>query len=122
MIYELLYPLRHSASWLGWLNVLRYVPFRAIAATMTATATTNVYDVSVWIDGALVLNNPAMTVQGDSEVGSGGIGFGMPATSSKGAMQLDYIGIGNLVPEPTSAMLLALAIGSVAITGRRRSA
>ena len=36
MIYELLYPLRHSASWLGWLNVLRYVPFRAIAATMTA--------------------------------------------------------------------------------------
>lgn len=96
--------------------------FHEIAATMTATATTNVYDVSVWIDGALVLNNPAMTVQGDSEVGSGGIGFGMPATSSKGAMQLDYIGIGNLVPEPTSAMLLALAIGSVAITGRRRSA
>lgn len=36
MIYELLYPLRHSASWLGWLNVLRYVPFRAIAATITA--------------------------------------------------------------------------------------
>jgi len=36
MIYELLYPLRHSASWLGWLNVLRYVPFRVIAATMTA--------------------------------------------------------------------------------------
>src|ERR1700748_2950297 len=36
MIYELLYPLRHSASWLGWLNVLRYVPLRAIAATMTA--------------------------------------------------------------------------------------
>lgn len=36
MIYELLYPLRHSASWLGWLNVLRYVPFRVIASTMTA--------------------------------------------------------------------------------------
>jgi len=36
MIYELLYPLRHSASWLGWLNVLRYVPFRVIAATMTS--------------------------------------------------------------------------------------
>jgi len=36
MIYELLYPLRHSASWLGWLNVLRYVPFRVIMATMTA--------------------------------------------------------------------------------------
>jgi phospho-N-acetylmuramoyl-pentapeptide-transferase len=36
MIYELLYPLRHDASWLRWLNVLRYVPFRVIASTMTA--------------------------------------------------------------------------------------
>jgi phospho-N-acetylmuramoyl-pentapeptide-transferase len=36
VIYELLYPLRYSASWLGWLNVLRYVPFRIIAATITA--------------------------------------------------------------------------------------
>ncbi len=36
MIYELLYPLRHSASWLGWLNVLRYVPFRVIDAKMHA--------------------------------------------------------------------------------------
>jgi phospho-N-acetylmuramoyl-pentapeptide-transferase len=31
-----LYPLRHSAEWLGFLNVLRYIPFRAIAATITA--------------------------------------------------------------------------------------
>ena len=36
MLYELLYPLRHSAHWLGVLNVLRYVPFRTIAATITA--------------------------------------------------------------------------------------
>jgi phospho-N-acetylmuramoyl-pentapeptide-transferase len=36
MLYELLYPLRHGASWLGFLNVLRYVPFRMIAATITA--------------------------------------------------------------------------------------
>ncbi len=36
MIYELFYPLRHDASWLRWLNVLRYVPFRVIAATITA--------------------------------------------------------------------------------------
>jgi len=36
MIYELLYPLRHSAEWLGFLNVLRYIPFRTIAATITA--------------------------------------------------------------------------------------
>jgi UDP-N-acetylmuramoyl-tripeptide--D-alanyl-D-alanine ligase len=33
VIYELLFPLRHDASWLRWLNVLRYVPFRIIAAT-----------------------------------------------------------------------------------------
>jgi phospho-N-acetylmuramoyl-pentapeptide-transferase len=36
MLYELLFPLRHEAEWLGFLNVLRYVPFRVIAATVTA--------------------------------------------------------------------------------------
>src|SRR6185312_101372 len=36
MLYELLFPLRHGAEWLGWLNVLRYLPFRTIAATVTA--------------------------------------------------------------------------------------
>ncbi len=36
MLYELLFPLRHTADWLGFLNVLRYLPFRAIAATVTA--------------------------------------------------------------------------------------
>jgi phospho-N-acetylmuramoyl-pentapeptide-transferase len=36
VIYELLYPLRHHAQWLGFLNVLRYIPFRIIAATITA--------------------------------------------------------------------------------------
>jgi len=36
MLYELLYPLRNSVEWLGWLNVLRYVPFRAMAAWFTA--------------------------------------------------------------------------------------
>src|SRR5258707_15353204 len=36
MISELLFPLRHASSWLRWLNVLRYVPFRVIAATATA--------------------------------------------------------------------------------------
>ncbi len=96
--------------------------FHEVAATMTATATAGSYNVNVWIDGALVLNNPAMVVSGDSEVGAGGIGFGLPATSSKGAMQLDYIGIGNLVPEPTSTTLLALATGFAVIGGRRRSA
>jgi phospho-N-acetylmuramoyl-pentapeptide-transferase len=36
VIYELLYQLRTAASWLNWLNVVRYVPFRIIAATVTA--------------------------------------------------------------------------------------
>jgi len=36
LIYELLYSFRHDATWLRWLNVLRYVPFRVIASTMTA--------------------------------------------------------------------------------------
>jgi phospho-N-acetylmuramoyl-pentapeptide-transferase len=35
MLYELLFPLR-QVPWLGFLNVLRYVPFRVIAATVTA--------------------------------------------------------------------------------------
>jgi phospho-N-acetylmuramoyl-pentapeptide-transferase len=36
MLYELLFALRHDAAWLGWLNVVRYLPFRTIAATVTA--------------------------------------------------------------------------------------
>ena len=28
MIYELFYPLKFHYSWLSWLNVLRYIPFR----------------------------------------------------------------------------------------------
>src|SRR3954451_8653720 len=36
VIYELFYPLKFHYSWLSWLNVLRYIPFRTIMATMTA--------------------------------------------------------------------------------------
>jgi phospho-N-acetylmuramoyl-pentapeptide-transferase len=36
MMYELLYPLSHDYRWLSSLNVLRYTPFRAILATITA--------------------------------------------------------------------------------------
>ncbi len=36
MIYELFYPLKYHYGWLRWLNVLRYVPFRTIMATITA--------------------------------------------------------------------------------------
>ena len=36
MIYELFYPLKFHYGWLRWLNVLRYIPFRTIMATITA--------------------------------------------------------------------------------------
>ncbi len=36
MLYTLLYSLRHSSSHLGWLNVLRYIPFRVILSILTA--------------------------------------------------------------------------------------
>ncbi|MBL8743378.1 MAG: phospho-N-acetylmuramoyl-pentapeptide-transferase [Myxococcales bacterium] len=36
MIYELFYPLKQHYSWLSFLRVLRYVPFRTIMATITA--------------------------------------------------------------------------------------
>ena len=36
MIYEWLYPLSKQFGWAGVLNVLRYLPFRAIMATITA--------------------------------------------------------------------------------------
>jgi phospho-N-acetylmuramoyl-pentapeptide-transferase len=36
MIYELLYPLSTQFGWAGVLNVLRYVPFRIIMATLTS--------------------------------------------------------------------------------------
>ncbi len=36
MLYELLYPLRFHADWLSGLRVLRYIPFRVIAAMLTA--------------------------------------------------------------------------------------
>src|SRR5262249_33808365 len=36
VIYELFYPLKYHYSWLSWLNVLRYIPFRTIMATITA--------------------------------------------------------------------------------------
>ncbi len=36
MIYEWLYPLSQRYGWASWLNVLRYTPFRAIMATLSA--------------------------------------------------------------------------------------
>jgi phospho-N-acetylmuramoyl-pentapeptide-transferase len=40
VIYELFYPLKFHYGWLSWLNVLRYIPFRTIMATITAMVLT----------------------------------------------------------------------------------
>jgi len=40
VIYELFYPLKYHYSWLSWLNVLRYIPFRTIMATLSAMVLT----------------------------------------------------------------------------------
>ncbi len=63
MIYELLYPLRHDASWLRWLNVLRYVPFRIIAATMSAMLLS--FFVSPWFIRALQRKQIGQVVRAD---------------------------------------------------------
>jgi len=36
MLYHLLYSIHDEAKWLNWLNVVRYIPFRIIAAWLTA--------------------------------------------------------------------------------------
>jgi phospho-N-acetylmuramoyl-pentapeptide-transferase len=63
MIYELLYPLRHDAAWLRWLNVLRYVPFRVIASTMTAMLLS--FFVSPWFIRALKRKQIGQVVRED---------------------------------------------------------
>ena len=63
MIYELLFPLRHDASWLRCLNVLRYVPFRVIAATMTAMLLS--FFVSPWFIRALKRKQIGQVVRED---------------------------------------------------------
>jgi phospho-N-acetylmuramoyl-pentapeptide-transferase len=63
MIYELLYPLRHDGSWLRWLNVLRYVPFRVIASTMTAMFLS--FFVSPWFIRALKRKQIGQVVRTD---------------------------------------------------------
>jgi phospho-N-acetylmuramoyl-pentapeptide-transferase len=63
MIYELLYPLRHDASWLRWLNVLRYVPFRIIASTMSAMLLS--FFLSPWFIRALQRKQIGQVVRDD---------------------------------------------------------
>jgi phospho-N-acetylmuramoyl-pentapeptide-transferase len=63
MIYELLFPLRHDAAWLRWLNVLRYVPFRIIAAAMSAMLLS--FFLSPWFIRALQRQQIGQVVRDD---------------------------------------------------------
>jgi phospho-N-acetylmuramoyl-pentapeptide-transferase len=63
MIYELLFPLRHDATWLRWLNVLRYVPFRIIAATLSAMLLS--FFLSPWFIRALQRQQIGQVVRDD---------------------------------------------------------
>ncbi|MCU0655497.1 MAG: phospho-N-acetylmuramoyl-pentapeptide-transferase [Polyangiaceae bacterium] len=64
MIYELLFPYRNAASWLSFLNVLRYIPFRVIAATMTAMLISFV--VSPWFIRELQKKQIGQVVRSDN--------------------------------------------------------
>jgi len=63
MIYELLFPLRHDAVWLRWLNVLGYVPFRIIAAAMSAMLLS--FFLSPWFIRALQRQQIGQVVRDD---------------------------------------------------------
>ncbi len=62
MLYELLYPL-HRIGWLRWLNVLRYVPFRVIAATLTAMLIS--FFISPWFIRELQKKQIGQIIRGD---------------------------------------------------------
>jgi phospho-N-acetylmuramoyl-pentapeptide-transferase len=67
MIYELLFPYRNSASWLGFLNVLRYIPFRVIAATITAMLLS--FALSPWFIRELQKKQIGQIVRDDNPAG-----------------------------------------------------
>jgi phospho-N-acetylmuramoyl-pentapeptide-transferase len=63
VLLELLYPLRNTTDWLGWLNVLRYVPFRAVAAWLTAMLIC--FALSPWFIKRLQAQQIGQTVRDD---------------------------------------------------------
>ncbi|MCP4195773.1 MAG: phospho-N-acetylmuramoyl-pentapeptide-transferase, partial [Proteobacteria bacterium] len=63
MLYELLFPLRLEASWLSWLNVLRYVSFRVIAAMLTSMIICFV--VAPWFIRRLQLRQIGQSIRSD---------------------------------------------------------
>jgi phospho-N-acetylmuramoyl-pentapeptide-transferase len=66
MLYELLFPFRNRVEWLGFLNVLRYVPFRIIMATLTAMLIS--FFVAPWFIRELARKQIGQVVRDDGPV------------------------------------------------------
>jgi phospho-N-acetylmuramoyl-pentapeptide-transferase len=66
MLYELLFPFRNRFEWLGFLNVLRYVPFRIIMATLTAMLIS--FFVAPWFIRELARKQIGQVVRDDGPV------------------------------------------------------
>ena len=63
MLYLWLFPLRKEAEWLHFLNVLRYIPFRVIGATLTALVMAFV--LSPWFIRRLQRRQIGQTIRSD---------------------------------------------------------
>lgn len=106
MIYQLLYPLHHIAG-LGFLNVLRYVPFRVLAATMTAMLLS--FGLYPWFIRALQRKQIGQVVRKDGPESH----FSKAGTPTMGgALILLAMGISTVLwADPTSALVwVVLAI------------
>jgi phospho-N-acetylmuramoyl-pentapeptide-transferase len=105
MIYELLYPLRHSASWLGWLNVLRYVPFRVIMATITAMLIC--FLLSPWFIRELQKKQIGQVIRDEGNIPEGHIKKRGTPTMGGALLLLAVLGSTILWSDPRNAFVLA---------------
>jgi phospho-N-acetylmuramoyl-pentapeptide-transferase len=107
MLYELLYPLRHEASWLGWLNVLRYVPFRVIASTITAMLIC--FLLSPWFIRELQKKQIGQVVRDAGEIPEGHIKKRGTPTMGGALLLLAVLGSTFLWSDPRNVFVLATA-------------
>jgi phospho-N-acetylmuramoyl-pentapeptide-transferase len=105
MIYELLYPLRHSASWLGWLNVLRYVPFRVIMATITSMLIC--FLLSPWFIRELQKKQIGQVIRDEGNIPEGHIKKRGTPTMGGALLLLAVLGSTILWSDPRNAFVLA---------------
>jgi phospho-N-acetylmuramoyl-pentapeptide-transferase len=105
MIYELLYPLRHYASWLGWLNVLRYVPFRVIAATITSMLIC--FSMSPWFIRELQKKQIGQVVRDEGNIPDAHLKKRGTPTMGGALLILAVLGSTILWSDPRNAFVLA---------------